>query len=118
MPKRDRTGPLGEGPMTGRQAGPCAGNDVSIDARPGRGFDRRPFAGRRPGGRRGAGRRGRRGRNRFYATGLPRWNRFDDAVPEDTEPANEAESLEARAAWLRGELDAIDQRLQELDQGK
>jgi hypothetical protein len=118
MPKRDRTGPLGEGPMTGRQAGPCAGNDVSIEARPVRGFVRRPFTGRRPGGRRRAGRRGQRRHNRFYATGLSRWNRFVDAMPEGTEPANEAESLEARAAWLRGELDAIDQRLQELDQGK
>jgi hypothetical protein len=26
MPGRDRTGPLGSGPMTGRALGPCAGN--------------------------------------------------------------------------------------------
>ena len=28
MPRGDRTGPAGQGPMTGRRAGRCAGNDV------------------------------------------------------------------------------------------
>ena len=29
MPFRDRTGPLGQGPMTGRGAGRCAGLDCA-----------------------------------------------------------------------------------------
>jgi hypothetical protein len=115
MPGRDRTGPQGEGPMTGRQFGPCAGNDASGYALPGRRFAGRPRVGRRFAGRRSGGRGGWRRRNWFYATGAPGWARFTDVEPADQGSVDQAESLEARAAWLRGELDAIDQRLQELD---
>lgn len=88
MPGRDRTGPEGEGPMTGRQMGYCAGNAVPDGLKPGRGYAGRPFArsglggrpfmGRRAGGRRaaghsGAGRGGWRRRNWFDATGVPGW---------------------------------------------
>jgi hypothetical protein len=63
---------------------------------------------------RGAGRGGYRWRNWFYATGVPGWVRFGpdagDALVDETE------SLKAQAEWLRGELDAIDKRLQERDQ--
>lgn len=34
MPGGDRTGPLGQGPMTGRAAGYCAGSDVPGYANP------------------------------------------------------------------------------------
>ncbi|MBT3200518.1 MAG: DUF5320 domain-containing protein [Phycisphaerales bacterium] len=55
MPGRDKTGPAGEGPMTGRSVGPCADNVDSPQMGVGRGL-----------GCRGAGRRmGRRGRHRF-----------------------------------------------------
>ncbi len=40
MPRGDRTGPAGQGPLTGRGAGRCAGNDVS---RYGNGFFGRGF---------------------------------------------------------------------------
>jgi hypothetical protein len=102
--------------MTGRGAGFCAGNDRPGFAEPGPGFARsgrgfrgRRFAGRSFGrgfaGRGGAGRGGYRWRNWFYAADVP-W----------AETADETEALKAQAEWLRGELDAIDQRLQELDQ--
>ena len=123
MPRGDRTGPEGEGPMTGRRAGYCAGNDRPGYAEPGpgyagpgyagygRGFGGRYPAGRRFFGRRGPGRGGYRWRNWFYATGVPGWARFGP----DADVPSEAEALKAQAEWLRGELDAIDQRLQEIE---
>jgi hypothetical protein len=67
MPRRDRTGPWGEGPRTGRQMGPCGGGaQPDTPARPGwRGFGfGRGFGGGFGPGRgfglgRGFGRRGR-----------------------------------------------------------
>ena len=112
MPRGDRTGPEGEGPMTGHQAGFCAGNDVPGSAEPGPGYAGRRFGGRRAGGRRFTRRRFGGARKRFYATGVPGWGRF----APDADAPSETESLKAQAEWLRGELDAIDQRLQEIDQ--
>ncbi|MGQ9588938.1 MAG: DUF5320 domain-containing protein [Planctomycetota bacterium] len=64
MPRGDRTGPLGRGPMTGRAAGYCAGFPVPGYANPAvwGGFGR-------------GGGRGHRWRHWFYATGLPGWMR-------------------------------------------
>lgn len=57
MPGGDKTGPQGEGPQTGRQAGYCSGNEDAgySEAGFGRpGYGRRNFGHRRPfGGRRG-----------------------------------------------------------------
>jgi hypothetical protein len=114
MPRGDRTGPEGEGPMTGWGAGDCAG-----DPRPGyapfggRAFGRRGYAGRS--GSRSSGRGGgRRGwRHWFHATGLPGWVRYGPyAAPPTRE--QEAESLRAQAEWLQDGLDAINQRIEEL----
>jgi hypothetical protein len=103
--------------MTGRQAGYCAGNDRPGFAEPGPGYAGygRGFRGRRFGGRRFGG---HRWRNWFYATGVPGWARFGPAAgaPPVGAPVDEAAALKAQAEWLRGELDAIDQRLQEMEQ--
>jgi hypothetical protein len=114
MPRGDHTGPEGEGPMTGRRLGHCAGKGVpgSAASRRGRGGQR--SASRRSTGRRPAGRGGRR-RNRFYATGVPGWAHL---APEGEPGADESEWLKARTAWLRDELDAISQRLEALDKPK
>jgi len=74
MPRGDGTGPRGEGPMTGRGMGYCAGYDVPGVANPGfvRGFDRR--------GGMGFG-RGRGFRNWARATGLPGWYRDRVGMP-------------------------------------
>ena len=66
MPRGDRTGPMGMGPMTGRAAGYCAGYGVPgylnpVYGRGGMGY--------------GAWGRGRGRRNWYYATGLPGWQR-------------------------------------------
>jgi hypothetical protein len=70
MPRGDRTGPAGFGPMTGRALGYCAGYSVPGYANP-------------IGGRFGMGRgygfgwgRGFGFRHRYYATGLPYWAGF------------------------------------------
>jgi hypothetical protein len=107
MPGGDRTGPMGTGPMTGRAAGYCAGYPVPgyIDPIPGRGFG--------PGW-------GRGWQHGFYATGLPAWARFGYppawgygpyAPPT---PEQEAEGLKTQAEWLKDQLDAINQRIEEL----
>jgi hypothetical protein len=65
MPRGDGTGPAGQGAMTGRRAGYCAGYDMPgfANAAPGYGYGR---------GYGGGWARGGRHRNWFYATGLPR----------------------------------------------
>lgn len=63
MPGGDHTGPLGQGPRTGRAAGYCAGYDMPgyMNPIPGRGYWGRG--------------RGRGWRHWFYATGLTGWQR-------------------------------------------
>ena len=73
MPRGDRTGPTGMGPMTGRAAGYCAGYPVPGYMNPG------PRLGL--GMRWGRGGGGRGWRNMYYATGLPGWARFGYAGP-------------------------------------
>lgn len=66
MPGKDRTGPEGEGPMTGRGLGRCSGSEKTVDEDTnvperglGRGLGRGLFRGGRGRGPRGYGRRGR-----------------------------------------------------------
>mgnify|MGYP002386463640 CR=1 FL=1 len=99
MPGRDRTGPLGAGPRTGRGMGYCSGYDQAGSATPpamwqgGIGF-----------GRCGVG---RGWRHRYYATGIPGW------VPPT--PDQETADLKAQADWLKTQLDAIQKRIAELN---
>jgi hypothetical protein len=123
MPGFDGTGPAGMGPMTGRGAGYCGGNDA-VDWRiPGRG---RGFG---PGWGRGGGwGRGRRYGNRFYAPGLPGRGRFGYgpawggqpgwafSPPAAPTPEQETELLRQQAEWLKEQLDAIGQRIEELSE--
>ena len=96
MPRGDRTGPNGQGPMTGRGLGPC-----------GRGFGvRRGFGG---------------GRGRGFGRGF-RWRFFAPAYPEDysyDEPivlteTEEKKVLEQEVKELREEMKQIEKRLKEL----
>jgi Family of unknown function (DUF5320) len=107
MPGGDRTGPRGLGSMTGRGAGYCGGYDRPGFANPVPGY------GMRFGGRFGGWGGGRGWRHRYYATGLPGWAR-----PEYPEPVQAAEQelagLKNEAEWLKGQLEAINQRIEEL----
>ncbi len=115
MPAGDRTGPMGMGPMTGRGAGYCAGYGVPGYANlgPGRGFWGR-------GGRPCWGGWGRGWRHWYCATGLPRWARrgyppawWGPPAPPTRE--EEVEMLRQEAEWLRGQLEAVSQRLSDLE---
>jgi hypothetical protein len=119
MPAGDGTGPRGMGPMTGRGAGYCAGYSAPgyANPMPGRGF----------GMGRGGG-RGRGWRNMYYATGLPGWARYGYAPAWGVPPPaaygpygapptaeQETEFLKSQAEMLKEELDAISQRIAELE---
>jgi len=116
MPRGDRTGPGGMGPMTGRAAGYCAGYDAPgfASAFGGRGMGRGGFG-------RGGGRFGRR--NMYYATGVPGWMRYGPQGPAAANawgpapvatPQNEVAALRQQAEFLQQSLEEINKRLEEL----
>ena len=114
MPRRDRLGPAGYGSMAGRGAGFCAGFPVP-------GY-LNPMVGGFQGRGRGVGLygRGRGYRHQFYATGLPLWAR--EAYPFEPTPGyyekysqeSEAKALSREAKFLKQELKAIEDRLDQL----
>jgi len=118
MPGGDQTGPMGQGPMTGRAAGFCAGYNQAGWAHPmrGRGFGR------------GRGGGGRGHRHWFYATGLTGWQRA--AMPQQpgtplpnpltgsVQPGMTAEQelavLKQQADRLEAGLEQVRNRIQDL----
>jgi hypothetical protein len=123
MPAGDGTGPRGMGPMTGRGAGYCAGYGAPGYANPMPGWSFGMGRGRGRGGGWGRG-----WRNMYYATGLPGWARYGYAPAWGAPPAaaygpygapptreQETEFLKSQAEMLKEELDAISQRIAELE---
>ncbi|MHB0979842.1 MAG: DUF5320 domain-containing protein [Thermoleophilia bacterium] len=110
MPRGDRTGPFGQGAMTGRAAGYCAGYAVP-------GFASSATIGRGMGGP-GAGGWSRGGhgyRNRFYATGVP-LSAYGVGGPEPVLPRDEEIALlKSESQRLRSVLETIDQRLAQIE---
>ena len=121
MPGGDRTGPVGAGPMTGRGVGFCSGNDAPGYMNPGFGRGR--------GFGRGFQGRGRGWRNQYYATGMPGWARannfgysqgagnfFNYGSSMNAKPsrADELSELREQARYLRGVLDDIEKRVNEI----
>ncbi|NLW85608.1 MAG: DUF5320 domain-containing protein [Planctomycetes bacterium] len=106
MPGGDGTGPMGQGPMTGRAAGFCAGY-------PAPGYSN-AFGGRGMGGfgRRAAG--GRGWRNWFRFTGLTGWQRAAGAPPVPN-AGQELEALKGQAQHLSEAMDEIRRRIQDLE---
>ena len=100
MPRGDRTGPGGFGPMTGRGMGVCAG------------YDRPGFANARPGYGLGMGYRGggRGWRNMYYATGMPGWAR-GGFVPPAPVAGSLVEELKAQAGFLAERLEALQRQI-------
>lgn len=105
MPRGTGTGPMGQGPMTGRGAGFCAGYDVPgyvNQAVPGYGCGR---------GFGGFGRfYGRGGRARGYGYG-----RGFGVFQPATTPADERGILDAQESFLAKELEAVRQRISDLE---
>jgi hypothetical protein len=124
MPGGDRTGPLGQGPMTGRGAGFCRGYDEPGFAS--RWSGRRGSAGRWGGF--GGGGFGRGRRNQYYATGLPGWARgrgrywtegYSYGAREWGQNYEVEETdLRERIRWLNAELDEINRRMSDLQAEK
>jgi hypothetical protein len=126
MPGMNRTGPLGEGPMTGRGAGPCAGSGRS-------GSMHSSYGGWAGGRGRGGGRRfaggGQGWRHQYHATGqLGRVGGYGPRHAFDTGPhsnvgvatqnrparTDETAYLQAQARSLKASLAAIESRLAQL----
>ena len=118
MPRGDRGGPGGAGPMTGRGLGYCAGHAAPGYVASGYGQ-----------GRGGGGRGGGRGfRHRYYATGVPGWGRAGYvpaygppagyAPPVAPAPRDEAAALKAQAEYLADALEETRSRLAALESEK
>ena len=103
MPFRDRTGPLGQGPMTGRGRGYCAGN-----ATPGR-FNAGPGGGMGRGGRSGGGRR-----NQFRAAGTNVWETPAAASAAPADRKQEVAALRSTIDELCSSLNEIRNRVETL----
>lgn len=123
MPRGDRTGPAGMGPMTGRGVGYCAGYDTPgylnpVGGRMGGGFGR----GRANRPAPGMGGRGRGRMNMYYATGHPGWARYGYPNPltyypnTPYQPTKEEEMEYLKSAYddLKKQLELIDERLETL----
>lgn len=100
MPHGDGTGPNGMGPMTGRAAGFCAGNDMQMNQGGGRGRGCRH-------GRGGFGRR-----NMLHATGLTGRERM--ALAAGQLPVAETLSREQHAAALKAQAEMAERSLADL----
>jgi len=122
MPFGDGSGPLGQGPMTGRGAGYCAGFGAPGYLNPtgGRYF-------RRYWGFGWFGGRGRGWRNWARTTGLPGWWRARVGLPAwgswgyypyQPEPAQEKEMLTEELRTLKEEMKVIEERLNDLKGSK
>lgn len=112
MPRGDKRGPEGAGPMTGRALGYCAGNNqpgFTVNSAPqgaGRGF--RNGAGRGPGFGRGRGRgygRAAVGRGRFYS----------ESEVDNQNDQNDLNRLENLVNDLAGELNDVKNKIDNLD---
>ena len=112
MPGFNRSGPLGEGPMTGGARGYCnpaaTGYRSSFGGTPGFG---RPM-GLARGFRRGMGFRGRGGFGRGYGWYPPA---YSDSYPYAMDASSEMDMLKAQADSFKSTLDAINKRMAELE---
>jgi len=107
MPRGDRTGPMGMGPMTGRGTGYCNGfaapgyaNPAQLAVGYGCGFGR-----------------GRGHRNMFRATGMPGWARYGYPAYTDPNTAafDEKTFLIKQAEFLDNQLQQVKKRLSSLN---
>ena len=122
MPGGDRKGPNGEGPMTGRRMGFCAGYDMpgymsGPMGRGGMGYGRGGF-GRRRGGFRGRGFARGWGQG-YYPAGLPGWAPYNEPygpqVPGDFDPKEEKAMLEQHIESLERTLKELEKRMKKLE---
>ncbi len=123
MPRGDRTGPWGAGPMTGRAAGYCAGYSVPGFMNPTAGYGRGWGRGRGRGFGRGWGRGFGRGGYTYppLAVGQPVYPQAYAPVAQPQSPQQEVaalenyqKQLEAEKADLEQEMGGVKARIEEL----
>ena len=97
MPAGDGTGPRGEGPMTGRSMGRCTGRaSGGYTTSPGRGG-------------------GRGFRNRYYETGLTRWERFGQSgIQQDRSDVSRADTLKRQVQSVADTIEQLAVRVNQL----
>ncbi len=100
MPRRDQTGPMGAGPMTGRGFGPCSGKSES-----GFGVGRRRAAGYGFGRGRCYGRGFGRG---FFGRG------FYADMADQASPETHKELLQEQKAVLEEQLELLEKEIESL----
>lgn len=114
MPRGDRTGPMGEGPMSGKAQGLCAASSKQdqADYIPGFGWHGGRGRGRGPGS--GGGRCRGQG---FGGFGGGHGRRFhgDVAVPAEADPDQAMALLQERAEYLRQAQEEVSRRISELE---
>lgn len=116
MPGFDRTGPMGDGPMTGGARGRC--NPVTASG----GYT--AYSGRNqfgPGHRRIRGRRGGFGPGHGFGRGYgANYGWYPPAAGQwpAVAPADEVEALRAEADYLRRSMDAVNARIAELEKNR
>ena len=122
MPRGDRTGPAGLGPMTGRAAGYCAGYPVPgyLNPIPGRGFYGVGRGGYPRGGGRGWGAWAPPyGVNPYYAPPYGVNPYYGPPVAPPPTPDEEKTFLKEQQTSLENQLKELRERLKELEkQGK
>lgn len=116
MPGGNGTGPMGMGPMTGRGAGICAGNNVGGYATAGASLGmgmRRGFGG----GFGGGFGRGRGGRGRGFAVngGFAAGVQQNIVAPAAISKEQQVAALKAQAQYLENGLQGIKDQLAELE---
>ena len=111
MPAGDGTGPMGQGPMTGRATGYCAGFQMpgNMNSSLGRGRGRGQGCGQGRGWRRG--RFGMGGPERFEGASYPEAPAYGGA----SLPEQEAQALKAQVERFEATLADIKKRLGELE---
>ena len=115
MPARDRTGPWGEGPRTGRGLGLCNPRSAAYGPRFSWGFGRGRGFGRGFGPGMGWGRGYGRGFG-WWRFGAPRGTGYAPAYgPDPLNPTEEIDMLRAEADSLNNALDEISKRIEELE---
>jgi hypothetical protein len=103
MPRGDRTGPMGQGPASGRGLGYCRGQETLPWPDAGRGTG----LGLRRGRGGGFGRRG----GFFGATGAG-WTYSRGGLPTREELL---EGLKTDADWLKAQLEAVNKRIEDFE---
>ena len=116
MPRGDRTGPNGIGPMTGRAAGFCSGYDRPgyMNAAGGRGYYGRGY-GRGFGYGQGFGYGRGFGRGRGFGIGFaPTYPITPAPYPTSANAENESDYLENELNMLKEDMKHIEARLKEI----